>query len=341
VNRAIVPGRVSVITPCFNAGAFVAETIRSVASQRYGDIEHIVVDDASTDDSWMEIQSFGDRVRAIRQPRNAGGAASRNRGAALATGEFLMFLDADDVLGAGTLQALVRLLSEQPDCIGVCRWHRLVKRGQRWSVERAERPLPDLHADQLLGWLRGRWVPPCAVLWPRAVFGNAGGWDETLTLNDDGDLMMRVLARGVRLVITDEGDALYRMHGDDRLSVSRNVFGERHLRSQLRVFIKLIDELQALGRLDPYRTAIGTSLQSLALTSHQLGAVALARECSVRGAALAGQRAVSRTWVGRMLTALLGMERKERLVGRLGALGLMTRERRRFVNRIRLHVDGN
>ena len=339
MNQPTVRGRVSIVTPCYNAAEFVAQTIESVAAQGYADIEHIVVDDASTDSSWSVIEGFGTSIQAVRQQRNGGGAAARNHGAALATGEYLMFLDADDLLGPSAVEGLVSTLRARPTSLAACRWQRIVQRDDDWTTERAERPLPAPNDDQLLGWLQGRWVPPCAVLWPRAVFDAVGGWDETLTLNDDGDLMMRALACGVTIAIAETGTASYRTHGDRRLSVSRNVFEERHLRSQLRVFTKLARTLDAAGRLDPYRVAIGTSVQGLALTCHQLGAIDLGRECATLGQALAGRRAVSRTRPGRLLTWLLGMERKERLMRRLAAIGLMTRERRRFSNLEQSHGD--
>jgi glycosyltransferase involved in cell wall biosynthesis len=328
-----------VITPCYNSADYIGETIASVAAQSYRPIEHIVVDDASTDESWAIVQSRGDAVHALRQPRNLGASAARNRGASLARGEFFMFLDADDVLGARTIETLVHTLRSEPEHIGVAPWQRLVRSGTEWCTEPADRPLPPAEGDQLMGWLHGRWVPPCAVLWPRSVYEANGGWDESLTLNDDGDLMMRALARGRRLAIARDGQAFYRAHGDDRLSVSKNVFAERHLRSQQRVFTKLAAELERTGRLGAYRTIIGTALRSLALTCHQLGVVDLSRECAAMADALGGRKVVSRTRGGRVLTWLLGVERKERLVEALARFGLATRERRRFTTRRRAHGD--
>jgi len=330
MSGAVAPGLVSVITPCYNAEQFIGETIASVAAQRYQPVEHIVVDDASRDGSLRVIEAHGTQVRTIRQPENAGGAAARNRGFAAASGEYLMFLDADDVIGPEVLDALVRTARDTPDAVAVCRWQRLVQRDGRWTSAPPETSLPRPDADPLLGWLEGVWVPPCAVLWRRDVYERVGGWDETLTMNDDGDLMMRALARGVRLAVADGGGALYRAHDSGRLSVSRNVFAERHLRSQLRVLVKLVEELDALRHLAPYRNRIGVLLFELALTCHQVGCEELARQCSTRAEALIGPRVVSRTSMGRLLTRLLGMQRKERLAQLLARLGVMTRERKRF-----------
>ena len=88
---------VSVIIPVFNGQAYLTDSLRSVASQSFSDIEIIVVDDGSTDSTFEVTQAFGDRrLRYIRQDR-AGAAAARNRGVDLANSPLLAFLDADDI----------------------------------------------------------------------------------------------------------------------------------------------------------------------------------------------------------------------------------------------------
>ena len=109
---------VSVITPCYNASATLADTIASVAGQTYPAIEHIVVDDGSTDGSWQVIEAHRDRVVGVRLGGNRGGAHARNRGAEIARGEYLAFLDADDLLGSEAIAALVAAVREHPGTIG-------------------------------------------------------------------------------------------------------------------------------------------------------------------------------------------------------------------------------
>jgi glycosyltransferase involved in cell wall biosynthesis len=88
---------ISVITPCYNGAMYLRQTIESVLTQTYPPLEMIVVDDGSTDDSAAIAESFGPPVRVIRQ-RNAGTAAARDAGLALAQGEYIHFLDGDDLL---------------------------------------------------------------------------------------------------------------------------------------------------------------------------------------------------------------------------------------------------
>jgi glycosyltransferase involved in cell wall biosynthesis len=89
--------RVSIIIPCFNGEGVVHDAIESALAQTYLEKEVIVVDDGSTDRSLEIINGFGTKVKSVTGP-NQGGAAARNRGLSLASGEFVQFLDADDLL---------------------------------------------------------------------------------------------------------------------------------------------------------------------------------------------------------------------------------------------------
>jgi glycosyltransferase involved in cell wall biosynthesis len=88
--------KVSVIIPAFNAERFIRDTIDSALAQTHRDVAVIVVDDSSTDDTADVLRGYGSRITVHRQP-NGGAATARNTGASLATGEWLAFLDADDL----------------------------------------------------------------------------------------------------------------------------------------------------------------------------------------------------------------------------------------------------
>lgn len=108
------PDQVSVVIPCFNAAEFLPEAINSVLNQTYPIHEILVIDDGSTDDSVRIAESFGNRVRAIRQ-KNQGESIARNRGFELASGQWIAFLDADDVWLPEKLEK--QLADCQPDTI--------------------------------------------------------------------------------------------------------------------------------------------------------------------------------------------------------------------------------
>jgi O-antigen biosynthesis protein len=323
------PGLVSVITPCYNAARFVAETIESVAAQTYPSVEHILVDDGSTDESWAVIESFGNRIKGVRLEPNRGGSYARNRGAELARGDYLMFLDADDVLAPGTAASLVEAVRDKKNAIGVCPWRRLTLINGFWRIVPSGIPFPPPQ-DSLQGWLEGVWVPPCAVLWRRDVYNLTDGWDEELTLNDDGDLMMRALVEGARLVVAEKGEALYRGHPPSRVTVSGGVYSQSKLRSQIRILERLEARLDGLGRLSDYRVALGIAYQRWALTGFQVGHTEVARELLRRGEHHAGRQGLCPTLIGRALTIVVGMEWKERLAEGLGRYGILTPKRRKL-----------
>jgi glycosyltransferase involved in cell wall biosynthesis len=105
---------VSVVIPCHNYGRFLAAAIESVLAQAYPDIEVIVVDDGSTDDSAAVATRYSQVVCLRQQNLGAGGAA--NRGLDEAKGEFVLFLDADDELTPNAVESHVQCLLERPDC---------------------------------------------------------------------------------------------------------------------------------------------------------------------------------------------------------------------------------
>lgn len=110
--------KVSVVIPAFNAGRFLSDSIGAVLAQRDVALEVIVVDDGSTDDTPAVAAAFGERIRYVRQ-QNAGPSRARNRGLAEARGEFIAFLDADDLWTGDKLRRQLDLLARHSD-VGWC-----------------------------------------------------------------------------------------------------------------------------------------------------------------------------------------------------------------------------
>ena len=106
--------KVSIIIPIYNRGWLVDSLIRTCLDQSYSNIEIIVVDDGSSDETATRLAAFGNQIRMIRQP-NAGVSAARNAGVSAATGEFVHFLDSDNLLHAEHLEAKVRAFAAIPD----------------------------------------------------------------------------------------------------------------------------------------------------------------------------------------------------------------------------------
>src|SRR5580704_7721487 len=114
---------VSVVIPCFNAEATVADTIESALTQTWEDLEIIVIDDGSTDSSTNVLRSFGNRIRANFGP-NRGASAARNTGTTLATGAYIQYLDADDLLAPEAIERRLAALNENGADVAYSDWQR-------------------------------------------------------------------------------------------------------------------------------------------------------------------------------------------------------------------------
>lgn len=111
--------RVSVIIPAFNAGPYLAESVSSVLAQDHPDVECVVVNDGSSDETEDVAKSFGDFITYIRRDNSGCAGPPRNAGIDACTGGYVAFHDADDILLPGALSAQARVLDENPDC-AVC-----------------------------------------------------------------------------------------------------------------------------------------------------------------------------------------------------------------------------
>lgn len=118
----MLPPKVSVITTCYNRQAFIGECILSVLQSQYENFEYIIVDDCSTDRSWEIISEFAlqdSRIRAIQNQINLGDYPNRNRALTYATGEYVKFVDSDDLMYPYALHVFVHHMEAHPDA-GLC-----------------------------------------------------------------------------------------------------------------------------------------------------------------------------------------------------------------------------
>src|ERR1035438_9516693 len=186
---------VSIIIPCFNAEHWVSAAIESALGQTWRETEVIAINDGSSDGSPAVLRRYvGPRVQVIDRP-NRGAAAARNAGMRAAKGEFIQFLDADDLLTPAKIASQVALLGPKGDgVVGTARWARF-QGDSALAKEEADSPLfADLAPIDflLLHTAGGYMMHPAAWLVPSAVARAAGPWDEALSINDDGEYFARV-----------------------------------------------------------------------------------------------------------------------------------------------------
>lgn len=166
----------------------VGEAVDSVLKQRFRDFELIVVDDGSNDDTTEELQKYGSDVTLVSQPRT-GVAAARNRGATIAQGSYLAFLDSDDLWRSKKLEIQAMFMVQHPK-VEICQTEEVWQRkGIRVNPRaRHRKPSGDIFRPSLELCL----VSPSAVMMTRDLFERVGRFDESLPVCEDYDLWLRI-----------------------------------------------------------------------------------------------------------------------------------------------------
>lgn len=188
--------KVSVIIPTYNYGQYIDKSIDSVLSQTYTDFEIIVVDDGSTDNTKTIIETkYGSKVRYFYQ-KNKGAPAARNKGIAESVGEYLVFLDADDIFYPDNLEKKVDLLDKRKndgfvysDGYYVNEQSNKMAKSSSWLLSAAGEKLS---GDIFLKLLEGYKIETIAAFFRRATIIDAEGFDEKLLCLQDYDLILRV-----------------------------------------------------------------------------------------------------------------------------------------------------
>jgi glycosyltransferase involved in cell wall biosynthesis len=201
-----VRGRTSIIVPCHDQSHFLGSALESALEQTYDDVEVIVVDDGSRDNTEEVARRFG--VRVVRRP-NGGLAAARNSGAVASTGEYLTFLDADDRLLPHAVSTGIAELERRKEIALVFGHHRLVTYDGSFLAEWLPEPEP---RDPYEALLRGNTVKMHAtVAYRRRTLERVGLFDLTLPACEDYDLYLRV-ARKLSIGSYPAVVAEYRRH---------------------------------------------------------------------------------------------------------------------------------
>jgi glycosyltransferase involved in cell wall biosynthesis len=210
---------VSIIIPVYNAEKYLSESIASALNQTWPNKEIIIVDNGSTDQSLKVAKDFATDIVSIFSCKNKGASAARNYGLRLAKGDYIQFLDADDLLGHDKIEKQVRALNNDLNSIAVCSTTHFFD----GEPHTASAPSPFEEAfiyttndpvdflTRLYGGynFRASMVQTNAWLTPKKLIDVAGIWNENLTLDDDGEFFARIILAAKKIVKTD-GENYYR-----------------------------------------------------------------------------------------------------------------------------------
>lgn len=247
-----LPPKVAVVVPCYNAEPTLAATLWSAIRQNEP-VDVVVVDDGSTDGSLALARTFEPLVRVISGP-NEGVSAARNKGIEATSAEWIVFLDADDLLEEGTLAKRLTAAEESGADVIICDWLEIHDNGKGTETVGSRRSI-DWHAiesDPELAVAVHVWATTAAILYRRSIVDKIGGFRTDLPIIQDARFLFDAAHHAARFAHSDHVGAKYRVLADSLSRRSPEGFWIDVLRNG-----RQIEELWALrGNLDARRREV-------------------------------------------------------------------------------------
>lgn len=276
---------VSIIVPAYNAAKYLRMALDSALGQTYSDREILAVDDGSTDTTPQILAQYGNSIRVVRQA-NKGSAAACNAGVAMAQGQWVAFLDADDVWLPNKLARQIELCGDAviSHTESVCFGDALPYEVRRSSFE------PPYFGHVLRELLIRNFITKSTVLMRRKVFLDIGGFDESYAAVEDWPFFLKVCAEH-QLGYLPEAVVRYRVHKN-----SKSMQGRTTLPDHLRIINEAFSTEDGVGRAFPdlRNKALASSYQVNCHYSAESGDWVFAIYCALR--ALRFEPAEMRTW---------------------------------------------
>ena len=218
---------VSIIIPTFNRAYILKDTLESVLAQTYANWECLIIDDGSTDLTIEIIENYiklDTRFRLLYRPseRIKGASTCRNVGLENSKGEFIQFLDSDDIMSSNKLEEQVKLLSITNElAIATCKWGRFIKEmddSVNFENFEAYNNFDDVPIFlEALSKSKG-YFPIHAYLFKKELIKKSGLWNENLSLNDDTEFIIRVLCNSDVIYFTENTRVYYRWTKESNIS---------------------------------------------------------------------------------------------------------------------------
>jgi glycosyltransferase involved in cell wall biosynthesis len=200
---------ISIITPSYNQGRFIEETIRSVIEQDYPNIEHIVIDGGSTDETVEVLRRFDGRIRWVSEP-DEGQADAINKGLRIASGDILAYLNSDDTYLPGAFAVVAAQFAAHPDAgliFGDCQ--AVTEQGEVYGLIKGH----PFDVQRMI--MRGEFVPQQAAFWSRIAMDAVGMFDTNLHFCMDHDYFIRIGQRFTGMYVA-QPLANFRFHGSSK-----------------------------------------------------------------------------------------------------------------------------
>ncbi len=267
---------VSIIIPAYNSEKYLAEAISSALDQTWPNKEIIIIDDGSTDGTLPIAREFESEMVRLFYQENKGASGARNKGLQEAKGQFIQFLDGDDLLSPDKIAIQIDALLQNPGKIAACGTVHFkdgspCREGMPTSCENDFLFTDDDPAHFLMNFLGGfKEIAPIisvhAWLTPKTIIDKAGKWNEELTVDDDGEFFSRVILNSAGIIKT-KGISYYRKfnHINENLSSQQNKAAFESIYRSISLKEKY---LSAHNRSAAMRLAMNKQFTSLAVMTY-------------------------------------------------------------------------
>jgi glycosyltransferase involved in cell wall biosynthesis len=210
--------KLSIVTPSFNQAKYLEDTIRSVLSQNYENLEYIIIDGGSADESVEVIRHYEDDLAYWVSEKDEGQAHALNKGLERATGDIVAYINSDDLYLPGAFSAVIDYFNRHPECEWLCGDTILFGEGEQ-PTELKEAIVPK-SAAHCLSWAYK--APQPGMFWKRPLL--EGGFAERWRYCFDHELYVRLLLKGHRCEHLPVPLAAYRLHPTSKTVAEGNLF---------------------------------------------------------------------------------------------------------------------
>lgn len=254
--------KVSIVVPAYNAAPYVEETVASVLNQTFKNIEVIIIDDHSSDNTWSVLQELEAKhplIISIFKNLKKGACAARNYGFQLSTGDYIQYLDADDLLSENKIASqLELLLNKSNKTIASGIWGRFYDDIDTvaWKQQYINKDFNKPHLWLSESW-KGKGMGQTSIwLTPRELILKTGEWDEKLLINQDGEYFSRVLLLADSIQFSNQAKVFYRSGNENSISHS-NTFSFPKAESLLSSYISYKKQVIKVGLIEELKEGLG------------------------------------------------------------------------------------
>jgi glycosyltransferase involved in cell wall biosynthesis len=317
---------VSILIPAYNSEKWIRATIKSALAQTWQNKEIIIVDDGSKDNTLSAARGFESGIVKVVAQKNSGASTARNKALSLSQGDFIQWLDSDDILAPDKIEQQLKAADFNPETktVFTSAWGFFY-----YSLRRAKFISNPLWKNLTpVEWLiyhlgEGYFMYPAVWLVSRKLTREAGKWDETLSYNDDGEYFSRIVASSDKVCFVKEAKSFHR--SGNIASISNTSMSDKAYDSLHRSVNLSVDYLLNLENSSRTRKAGRDALQDVVDSVYEEGSeIFLSNQKRI--IALGGAvTEISRTGKFRLIERLFGLKNAVSLKTKLWNLELIVR----------------